>query len=195
MRPQSLLQRMLSHVRLHLGDELGVGAQLEVGRDPLLERGQPNALEPLNLLLEERLELEIGERRPAPEPERLAQQVRALGGLGRARASKQLLEAAEIELRRVDLEHIAVHARLQQSWAEQLPELRDRVLQGRRGRPRWVVAPEPIDDPIRRERLVRVQEQERDKCALVPPGERYLGVSVDDLERSEDPEFEHAQRL
>ena len=157
MRPQALPQRVLADERLHLGDELGVRAELEVGRDPLLERGQPEALEPVDLPLEERLELEVGEGRPAPEPERLAQQKRALGGLAARGAVEQLLEAAEIELR-VDLEHVAVRTRLQQPGAEQLSELRDRVLEGRRGRPRRVLTPEQVDDPIRRgERLGRTR--------------------------------------
>ena len=58
--------------RLQLGDELAPRPELEVGVDPLLERVQPQLLEPADLALREALELEIGERRPAPERERLA---------------------------------------------------------------------------------------------------------------------------
>ena len=63
--------------RLELGDELGVAPEREVGLDPLLERDGAELLEPRDLGLGERLVEEVGERRAAPERERLAQ--RALG--------------------------------------------------------------------------------------------------------------------
>ena len=49
-----------------------VPAELDLGLQPILERGQPELVEPGDLVLEERLEREIGERRPAPERERVA---------------------------------------------------------------------------------------------------------------------------
>ena len=65
--------RVLGDQRLELADQLGVAAEREVGLDPLLERRQPQVLEPAALGLGERLVRELGERRPAPERERLAQ--------------------------------------------------------------------------------------------------------------------------
>ena len=49
-----------------------VTAELDLGLEPVLERGQPQLVEPGDLVLEERLEREVGERRPAPERERVA---------------------------------------------------------------------------------------------------------------------------
>ena len=48
-----------------------------VGLDPLLERRQPQLLEPFGLVPRERLVLELGQRRAAPERERLLEQRRA----------------------------------------------------------------------------------------------------------------------
>ena len=45
----------------------------EVGRDPLLERLQPKLVQPVGLTLDERFVTKLGERRAAPERERLAQ--------------------------------------------------------------------------------------------------------------------------
>ena len=63
---------------LQLADELRVAAERELGVDPPLDRGEPDLLEPLDRGPRERLVREIGERRAAPEPERLAQQLRGL---------------------------------------------------------------------------------------------------------------------
>ena len=53
-----------------------MAAEREVGLDPLLERRQPQILEPSRLDARERLVGELGQRRPAPQGERLAQQAR-----------------------------------------------------------------------------------------------------------------------
>ena len=81
---QPLAVRMLGDQRLELADELGVAAEREVGLDPLLERRQPQLLEPRRLDPRERLVVELGQRRPAPQRERLAQQARR-----RARARRR----------------------------------------------------------------------------------------------------------
>ena len=67
---QPLACRMLSYERLELGDQRGVMTEREVGLDAVLERDQPQLLEPRDLVLRERLVGEIGQRRPAPERER-----------------------------------------------------------------------------------------------------------------------------
>ena len=73
---QALPQRMLGDERLELADQLGVAAAGQIGVDPLLERRQPQLLETGDLGLRERLVGEVGERRPAPKRERLAQLLR-----------------------------------------------------------------------------------------------------------------------
>ncbi len=69
-----LTQRLAPRDRAQLGDELRMVAELEVRRDPILERSRPNLLEPADLIVGERLVAQVGERRPAPERERVGEE-------------------------------------------------------------------------------------------------------------------------
>ena len=71
LRPQSFAGWMVRDQPLQLRDQRLVAAEGEVGLDPILDRDQPRLLEPGDLVLGERLIGEVGERRPAPERERL----------------------------------------------------------------------------------------------------------------------------
>ena len=73
LSPQALAERLRGDDRLQLGDELAVAAEREVGVDPVLERGEPQLREAGGLGRRERLLRELGERRAAPERERLAE--------------------------------------------------------------------------------------------------------------------------
>ena len=66
-RADALAQRVLLHERLELGDELGVSSKLQVGADPVLERGEAQLVEASDLDACERLVCEVGEGRTAPE--------------------------------------------------------------------------------------------------------------------------------
>ena len=66
--------------------------ELGVGADPLLARDKAQLLEPADLGLGEVVVGQVGERRPPPESECLAQRRRALLRLGRACVREQLLE-------------------------------------------------------------------------------------------------------
>ena len=74
----------------------------------------------MDLGLREVSELQVCERRAAPERERLAQHLRALRRLGRARLPREPLEAHEVELIAVELEQVAGRACVQEPGAEQL---------------------------------------------------------------------------
>ena len=117
---QPLTQREPLDERLELGDELRALAELEVGVDPLLERLEPQLLEPADLALGERLEGEVGERRATPERQRLA---KLRGSLGRVRAPRlgdEPLEPAEVEAVGVDLQDVARRPRHEDVRPEQL---------------------------------------------------------------------------
>ena len=83
---EALVGRVLVHERLELGDEPAVLAERELGLDALLERGEAQLLEPRDRRRRERLVGEVGERRAAPQRERLAQQRRPRARARRARA-------------------------------------------------------------------------------------------------------------
>ena len=93
-----------------VGNHVVVRAELDLGLDAILERGEPELVEPRDLPLEEALVREVGERRSAPERERVAEGGRALGGRQRPRIVDEPLEAAGVD-----------HARLR---AEQYPPAR-----------------------------------------------------------------------
>ena len=82
--PEPLPQRMRGHERLELRHQLGVAAEREVGLDTQLERAEPQLLQPRDLGLSELLVGQVGQRRPAPQRECLAQ-LRADAVSGEAR--------------------------------------------------------------------------------------------------------------
>ena len=78
---QPLARGVLADERLELGDQGRVAAERQIGLDALLERQQPELVEPGDLGLRELLVGEVRERRAAPHVERLA-------GGGRERRSR-----------------------------------------------------------------------------------------------------------
>ena len=70
-----------------LRHELRVDLGFEIRGDPVFEHPEAKVLEPVDLGLREVLELRVGERRAAPERERLAQELRPLRRLDASRAS------------------------------------------------------------------------------------------------------------
>ena len=107
--PERLAERVARDEGLELGGGLDVAPEGEIGLDPLLERRQPEPLDPSRLDRGKRLR-ELGERVAPPERERLAQPRRSLGG-GAARERlprrpRELLEAGQVELVLTDVDHV-----------------------------------------------------------------------------------------
>ncbi len=59
---EALAQRVVANEPFELADDLGVAAEREVGLEAQLERGQPQLLEPADLVARERLVLELRKR-------------------------------------------------------------------------------------------------------------------------------------
>ena len=100
---QPLAQRVTGDQGLELGDEITVAPEGEVCFDPFLEGGQAQLLEPGDLVLGERVEGEVGERRAAPEAERLTEECRCLERSARRRAPLALCASSAVEAVRVEL--------------------------------------------------------------------------------------------
>ena len=111
---------MPAHERLDLGHQLGVDIDFEVGRDSVLEDPEMEILEPMDLGLGKILELRIGQRGAAPERQRLAQHLRTLRRLERARFPGEPLETGQVELTAVELEQVSRRPCVQDAWPEQL---------------------------------------------------------------------------
>ena len=95
---QLLTQRLRLDEGLQLGDEPLVLTERELGLDPAAEHLEPELREPPGRGGREGLAAELGERRAAPERERLAVEPRSLGGvLDPAGRLCEQLEAGEVE--------------------------------------------------------------------------------------------------
>ena len=173
----------------------------EVGLDPLLERGEAQLVEPLDGGARERLVGEVGERRPAPQAERLAEELRrrvlvvAARAPSRPRAASRSNRARSSALSS-DAEQVAGRSRLERlGRAERAAELGDLPLHLRHRGDRRPPGVEVVGEPVDRHDAVRVQEQDRERRALPRPAEPDRAALAGRLERSQHAELEHARTV
>jgi hypothetical protein len=83
---------------LQLRHDIRMATEREVCLDPFLKRRQSKLIEPRDRPLRERLVGKIGERRPAPHRERLAQLRGRDGRLGLVRLADEVLEPVQVKL-------------------------------------------------------------------------------------------------
>src|SRR6266542_4002978 len=101
---------MLSDKHLELGNARRMVAEAELGVHPRFHGAEPEFLEPKDRQLSERLVRKVGQGRPAPEVQRRAEAPRgrrriAVGQRMRA-LSEETLEAAQVELIRLERHHV-----------------------------------------------------------------------------------------
>jgi hypothetical protein len=177
----------LDHGRLVL-------AQLEFRVHQGLDRRHPQLLEPLRGREGERLVRDVGERRAAPEPERLPEQPCRPPRLGRRRLRGQSLEAGEVEPVGRERQHVAGRPRLdRRRRAERPPQLRHLPLHLRHRCHRRPSRVELVGEPLDRHDAIGVQQQDRERRPLPRPAERHLPAVGGHLERTEDAELQHAR--
>ena len=181
---------MLGDERLELADELGMAAELEVGVDARLERGEALFLQAAGLGTGERRVGGVGERGAAPEREGVHEGLRGRGGVRGARLKDESAEALEVELARLHPQLVARTARLHPSRPEQSAQAVHRHLEGVRRRLGCAFPPEAIDEPLARDELVPVQQQEGEQGALPGAAEGHGAPAARHLERAENPELE-----
>ena len=97
---------MLGDEPLELGHDVGVAAERQVGVDALLQRRGVALLEPGDLGLRERLVRDVGQSRPAPQRERLAQ---PRGGVGGSLARERLAALVHEPLETLHVELAVLH--------------------------------------------------------------------------------------
>ena len=173
MAAQSLARRMLGDQGLELTHQRLVAAERQVGLDAVLDYDQMQLVEPGDLVLSERLVGEVGQGRPATEFERPSQ---VLGGAVRVALVERLtplsgeaLEAVGVHLIGIDLERVAAAAGDEHALAELLAKPRDVDLNGLDRRVRRSLAPEFVGDPVGRDDLAPVNEQDRQHRPLSCP--------------------------
>ena len=181
---------MLGCERFELRDEDGVPAEVELGLDPLLHRREAELVEAIGLRAGPRLVGEVGERRPAPQRERLAQRLGPCGRVERGGLGEQPLEPCRVDGVRRHVEHVARRPRAQQIGAEDAAEAGNGVLERPDSRRRRPLAPELIDEPVDRDDDAGPHEQRREQRALLAPRQRdHDPPVVPNLERAEETEL------
>ena len=198
--PQPLAIRMLGDQAFQLTGERDVMTQFQVGCDAVLERRRVQVVQGADLGLRELLVGQIGERRPTPQRQRLAKTLRGDSRLpsveGRSTACDPVLEALEVELARRHAQLVAGGARHEETTVlpggklglERPAQPRDRHLECLRAALQPLFIPELRDQPVARDHLVGMQQQERQQCPLLRSAEGESPVIVVDLERPEYPE-------
>ena len=108
---QALAERMIRDELLQLDDHLAVVTELELGLDPKLLRREALLLKAGDTCLGEAGEGNIGERRPAPQRQRVAKHAargERIAGVERATGLRnELGEAITVQLTGPDLQAIA----------------------------------------------------------------------------------------
>ena len=146
--------------------------ELDVGGDPLLERIEPQLLEPSDLSLRELLARQVGERRTPPERRAPSAATPPARRPGRPCApGEERLEADGVDRVGLGGEDVAGSARLDDVGAERPPQLRDGVLEGGRRGLRRALTPDQVDEPVGGDDLTVVDEERREEGALPLPAE------------------------
>ena len=159
---EALAQRLLAHEPVELADDLPVAPGGEIALDRVLERRQPELLEPPDLRRRERFAGDVVQRRAVPERERLP----------RLAELHEVLEPPRVDLRGIDVQLVALAARddLRRVavLGERLAQLGhvelDELVRARRG----LLAPQSLDKPVgghHRPRVQRQQGQQRARLA------------------------------
>ena len=156
-------------------------AELEVGVDPLLQRGQTLLFQAGARDPRER-HIELCDRDSAPEGERFAEHLGGLCGGGTPGACHRLLELPEVELAVTRPHQVAGPLGDDHVRAEHLAQLRDVHLHGRRGRLRRPASPELLDQAFTRDNLVRMQQQKREQGARLRTSELQDAAVILDLQ-------------
>ena len=168
------------HEGVELGDEGDVAARLEPGGDARLVCPEPCLVEARRVGARELLAGQVGQRGPAPEPERLVVRPRV----------DELLEPLGVELAGLDPGEIAGRTGHDPVGAERLAQRVDVYLERRAGVCRRILAPDGVDQPLGRDGAIGAEQQEREHGAGPPAAERHgLADVVHHLQRPEQPEL------
>jgi hypothetical protein len=188
---QSFAQGLGLHETVEHGHEFGMAAQCEQRVPPLLAHDQAHLLEARDLRLRERLIAEVGERRAAPEPDRLLEPRRRPDRVARRERARAVVgqPGEDVGVNRVPVERETVAPRIgldrRRCLRERTPQLRDVHLHAVRRRLGGIVAPYRLHQHVAGHHLARVQHQHGEQRTLLRPPQAGRPC---DLQRSEDPD-------
>jgi hypothetical protein len=179
-----------------------VVSQGQARLDASLERALAQLFQSRSGPLRECLGGEVRQRIAAPQRERFVEgckRANRVVGIERvAGAGAQALEPAQVERLGLDVEHVARRTGLDDRpgglllmFTERAPQFGDLAVDLRDRAHRRVAWVELLGDAIDRDDAARVEQQQGQHGALVPPAERDLGAVATRLERAEDAELDH----
>ena len=161
------MQRILSRQGIQLPQQLRVPATREVGIHPSLDRRHPYLIQPGDLGIQQGVPIHIGIGMATPQTQRLPQQLpcpdRILGG---ARLSHQILKTQRIDLRPIDVQHVAVTPTLDHV-TKLTPKIRHECMNRTMSPFRSILPIDPIDQRTDRDRATRVSNQQRQHTTLL----------------------------
>jgi hypothetical protein len=151
---QALSQRLLGRGRIDLPDDLAVPAVREIGVHGQLDCPQAQLLQAADLAAGERLVRDVGQRRAAPQRQRLA----------RHPARDQLLEAVGVQATVSEAQLVPAPARDElpavSPVRQGLAQLRDIQLDHLVGSGRWLLPPKALHEAVGRDGRAPVQRQQ-----------------------------------
>ena len=182
---QPLAIRVLPHEALQLPEDLGVPTQQHLSGDPFLKRGGTQLAQPRDLRLRERLVLEVGQDRAAPQRQRLAERrhrlLQASRRDQRPALSDQALALSRIQLIGSDLQQVAagrcdqaLFASVRSAGGKNVAQPRHVHVQPFGAARRGCTRPQLLHQPITRDDLVWPQQQQREQRSRHPPGDGDL---------------------
>ena len=190
LRSEALAVRVLHHERVQLMDQVGVAAERQVRVDPILERSQALLLELGPGSDTERRSVELGQRRPTPERERLVQCFGRSSRFGRVACLRtERRERLQVERAWLELEYVPGRPRPQRCavFPERLAQAGDVDLQRRARRLRRRVAPQLVDQPLARHDAVCLQQEQGEHRPLLARPQLEPDPAALCLERPEQP--------
>ena len=180
---QALSQRLLGRDRLDLPDDLPVPAARQVAVHGQLDRPQAQLLQAADLAARERLVRDVGQRRAAPQHQRLA----------RHPAGDQLLEAMSVQATVAQAQLVAAPAREDlpavSALRQRLAQLGDVELDHLVGSGRWLLAPQPFHEPVGRDGRALVQREQGEQGARLARADGHRLTADADLHGSEDADL------
>ena len=174
------------------GSKFAVLAERERGLEPLLQRVEPERVQPPGLGGQPRRLRQTQQRRPAPEGERVGDRVpgatRIAGAERAARSREQLLELHGVHDR--SFERVPVGGEPNRVRPQRPAQPGHVVLHGVSRRTRKIAAPQRLDQRVRRDDPTRSQGKACHEC--LPLGARHVHrlPARDHLERPQEPNLE-----
>jgi hypothetical protein len=194
--PTALAERLLRHQVVEKCQPLAVPAAGQLGLGQLLGDAPTLLLQPCCLPSPRLPRAEVDECLAPPESERGCQRVRRRFPLAvlcrRPTLGDEALEATAVHCVG-SVQHVPGGSGLDRVWAQHLAQPQHEVLDHLCVRPRWIIAPDRVDEPIGADDLAFPGREQREHGSLVAPRDRQCAVRTGDLERSENSVLERAR--